>query len=70
MVSTGMLTKRCRSFTLDALRSSVAAYEQDIFTRAETSVLNSRQACLDAHDFEKILNGSPLVSKRVLKEDE
>ncbi|GAB1195902.1 hypothetical protein APSETT444_005167 [Aspergillus pseudonomiae] len=57
------------SFTLDALRSSVAAYEQDIFVRAETSVLNSRQACLDAHDFEKILNGSPLVSKRVLKED-
>ncbi|RAQ58697.1 FAD binding domain protein [Aspergillus flavus] len=57
------------SFTLDALRSSVAAYEQDIFARAETSVLNSRQACLDAHDFEKILNGSPLVSKRVLQED-
>ncbi|KAB8236900.1 FAD-dependent oxidoreductase [Aspergillus alliaceus] len=58
------------SCTLETLQSSVAAYERDSFARAETSVLNSRQACLDAHDFETILKGSPLVSKRVLKEDE
>jgi hypothetical protein len=56
-----------RSFSIDALRSSITAFEKDMFARAEPSVLNSRQACMDAHDFEKILNGSPLVSKRMLK---
>ncbi|KAJ5337711.1 hypothetical protein N7452_004439 [Penicillium brevicompactum] len=49
-----------------ALSSSIAAYENDVFTRAEPSFLNSRQACLDAHDFSKI-EGSPLVGLRSLK---
>lgn len=46
----------------------VAAYEKDVFTRAEPSVVGSRQACLDAHDFARIAN-SPLVAKRELKEE-
>jgi hypothetical protein len=50
----------------EALRSSLAAYEKDVFARAEPSFLNSRQACLDAHDFSKI-EGSPLVGSRDLK---
>ncbi|EAW08965.1 FAD-dependent oxidoreductase [Aspergillus clavatus NRRL 1] len=54
------------SLSSDSLRRSVEQYENDVFTRAGASVLNSRQACLDAHDFQKILNGSPLVAKRVL----
>lgn len=55
-----------RSFDSEALLSSLAAYEDDIFARAEPSFLNSRQACLDAHDFSKI-EGSPLVGLRDLK---
>ncbi|CAG8333695.1 unnamed protein product [Penicillium salamii] len=49
-----------------ALSSSIPAYENDVFTRAEPSFLNSRQACLDAHDFSKI-EGSPLVGVRSLR---
>lgn len=55
-----------RSFDSEALLSSLAAYEDDVFARAEPSFLNSRQACLDAHDFSKI-EGSPLVGLRDLK---
>ncbi|KAF7117638.1 hypothetical protein CNMCM5793_006761 [Aspergillus hiratsukae] len=54
------------SLSSDSLRRSIPAYENDVFRRAEASVLNSRQACLDAHDYPRILNGSPLVAKRVL----
>ncbi|KAJ5817876.1 hypothetical protein N7447_007884 [Penicillium robsamsonii] len=54
------------SFDTEALKSSLAAYENDVFTRAEPSFLNSRQACLDAHDFSKI-EGSPLVGSRDLR---
>ncbi|CAG8280068.1 unnamed protein product [Penicillium nalgiovense] len=61
----------CRpsSFNSGALLSSLAAYENDVFTRAEPSFLNSRQACLDAHDFSKI-EGSPLVGSRDLKKSD
>ncbi|KAF7585455.1 hypothetical protein BBP40_010888 [Aspergillus hancockii] len=56
-----------KSAELDALRSSIAAFEKDMFARAEASVLNSRQACLDAHDFQTILNGSPPEDVNPLK---
>ena len=59
-----------RSTTPEHLRECLNAYENDVYTRAEPSVLNSRQACFDAHDFSAILNGSPLVSARLLKEQE
>ncbi|KAF3387550.1 putative FAD-dependent monooxygenase [Penicillium rolfsii] len=58
------------SFDSETLAKSLAAYKEAIFTRVEPSVLNSRQACLDAHDFAKILDGSPLVAARVLKKEE
>ncbi|KAI3012276.1 hypothetical protein CBS147346_653 [Aspergillus niger] len=57
------------SMSTQALRDALDAYENDVFWRAEPSVLNSRQACVDAHDFTRILDESPLVSARVLKED-
>ncbi|KAI2765745.1 hypothetical protein DTO012A8_9035 [Penicillium roqueforti] len=57
------------SFDSKALLSSLAAYENDVFARAEPSFLNSRQACLDAHDFSKI-EGSPLVGLRDLKKSD
>ncbi|KAJ6150728.1 hypothetical protein N7470_007322 [Penicillium chermesinum] len=56
-----------RSFTSGKLAASLAAYEKALFSRAEPSFLASRQACLDAHDFSKITEGSPLVAARVLK---
>lgn len=62
---TPRLTKT-RALDSVALSSSIAAYENDVFTRANPSFLNSRQACLDAHDFSKI-EGSPLVGMRSLK---
>ncbi|KAJ5915293.1 hypothetical protein N7454_011047 [Penicillium verhagenii] len=48
------------------LALSKAAYEDQIFSRVEPSVLASRQACLDAHDFSQI-KGSPLVTPRIWK---
>ncbi|GAT21245.1 FAD binding domain protein [Aspergillus luchuensis] len=57
------------SMSTQALRDALDVYENDVFRRAEPSVLNSRQACVDAHDFTRILDESPLVSARVLKED-
>ncbi|PWY95968.1 FAD/NAD(P)-binding domain-containing protein [Aspergillus sclerotioniger CBS 115572] len=58
------------SMTTETLRECLSAYENDVYMRAEPSVLNSRQACFDAHDFSAILKGSPLVSARLLKEQE
>jgi len=59
-------TNNSRSFNSETLSASLAGYENDIFARVEPSVLNSRQACLDAHEFSKIVAGSPLVAARVL----
>ncbi|CAI7635372.1 unnamed protein product [Penicillium pancosmium] len=56
------------SFNLPTLSASLAAYEKDIFARVESSFFNSRQACLDAHEFSRI-KGSPLVMARNLKKD-
>ncbi|KAJ5468801.1 hypothetical protein N7475_006553 [Penicillium sp. IBT 31633x] len=58
--------QQASSFDSEVLPISLAAYEKDVFSRAEPSFLNSRQACLDAHDFSKI-KGSPLVTSRELK---
>ncbi|KAJ5131698.1 hypothetical protein N7448_005856 [Penicillium atrosanguineum] len=55
-----------RSFEFEALSTSLAAFEKDIFARVEPSVLKSRQACLDAHQFSKIA-GSPLVTERKIQ---
>ena len=55
------------SYRLENLKTALAAYEKDVFARAGPSVANSRQACLDAHDFSKILGGSPLVAPRDYK---
>jgi hypothetical protein len=57
------------SFNSDTLSKLLDAYQHDIFARVEPSFLNSRQACLDAHDFSKILAGSPLVAPRLLKRE-
>ncbi|PYH42939.1 FAD-dependent oxidoreductase, partial [Aspergillus saccharolyticus JOP 1030-1] len=54
-----------RSLSTDDLRQSLQRYENDVLARAGPSVVNSRQACLDAHEFARIVDGSPLVSARL-----
>lgn len=49
----------------DSLRKCLDAYEGDVFVRAQPCVLGSRQACLDAHDFARIKDGSPFVARRL-----
>ncbi|KAJ5370090.1 FAD-dependent monooxygenase [Penicillium cataractarum] len=61
--------KNPKSFDSDTLSNSLDAYKHEIFARVEPSFLNSRQACLDAHDFSRILAGSPLVAARILKKE-
>ena len=41
-------------------------YEDELYSRAPDAVLRSRQAALDAHIFEAIIEGSPLVGPRVV----
>jgi hypothetical protein len=55
------------SFHPDVLSALLAAYENGVFARAEPSAPKSRQARLDAHDFSRIVEGSPLVAAQVLK---
>ncbi|OBT70323.1 hypothetical protein VE03_00190 [Pseudogymnoascus sp. 23342-1-I1] len=44
----------------------IERYAAEMIPRARVAVLNSRRACLDAHDHEKICETSPLVSRRVI----
>lgn len=48
-----------------AMEKALEAYDQDVFARGRPCVLSARQACLDAHDFPRITEESPLISKRV-----
>ncbi|KAJ5489540.1 FAD-dependent monooxygenase, partial [Penicillium diatomitis] len=59
------LKKACTS-DAETLSKSLDAFNKHVFARVEASVLNSRRACLDAHDFTKIVAGSPLVAAREL----
>ncbi|KAK5116870.1 hypothetical protein LTR85_009130 [Meristemomyces frigidus] len=46
------------------LKGACDAYEREMIARTHLAVLASRQACLDAHDHERVNERSPLVSKR------
>ena len=48
------------------LQDAIDAYEKEMIQRAGPAVLTSRRACLDAHDYEKITDQSPLISRRVM----
>ncbi|KAI5362513.1 putative FAD-binding domain, FAD/NAD(P)-binding domain superfamily [Septoria linicola] len=52
-----------------AFRDAVDRYENEVVARTETAVLASRQACLDAHNFERINDDSPLIRKRIMRAD-
>ncbi|KAI9805760.1 MAG: hypothetical protein M1833_005253 [Piccolia ochrophora] len=49
--------------------SAIGAYESEMFGRSRLAVLASRQACLDAHEYARISEESPLISKRAVVPD-
>ena len=52
------------------MKDSILAYEEAMIARTRPAVLASRRAAMDAHDYKRIDENSPLVSKRViLRED-
>jgi 2-polyprenyl-6-methoxyphenol hydroxylase-like FAD-dependent oxidoreductase len=46
-----------------------AAYESEMIERKEIAVLASRRACLDAHEYARIDERSPLVKRRMMRTD-
>ncbi|KAG7007302.1 FAD-dependent monooxygenase [Physcia stellaris] len=50
----------------NGLKKVIDAYEREMMTRTGPAVLTSRRACLDAHDYKKITDKSPLVSRRAI----
>ncbi|KAH7122024.1 hypothetical protein B0J13DRAFT_566847 [Dactylonectria estremocensis] len=49
---------------LNILRGALDAYEDEVIKRARPGVLASRRACLDAHEWSRINNRSPLLTRR------
>ena len=49
-----------------SLEQLVSAYEVEMVARTRPAVLASRRACLDAHDYKRITEKSPLVSRRAI----
>lgn len=48
------------------VRSALDRYEDRVVARARPAVMASRQACLDAHNWQRINTQSPLLSKRTM----
>lgn len=48
---------------------AVERYESEMIGRTELAVLASRQACLDAHNWSRLNDRSPLVRRRLMKAD-
>ena len=52
------------------LHEAINAYESEMIRRAGPAVLNSRQACVDAHNYACINDQSPLISRRSIVTEE
>ena len=48
-----------------AVDEGIQQYTKEMLTRTRPAVLNSRQACLDAHHYEAINDDSPLIKRRI-----
>lgn len=53
----------------DSFEDARAAYESEMVERAEIAVLASRRACLDAHEYARVDERSPLVKRRMMRSD-
>jgi hypothetical protein len=51
----------------DSPAAALKTYTSGMVERAATAVLKSRQACLDAHSYERINDDSPLIQKRAIR---
>ncbi|KAK0386553.1 hypothetical protein NLU13_6388 [Sarocladium strictum] len=51
----------------EELLQACRRYTEEMIERTAPAVLNSRQACLDAHTYERINESSPLIMKRVVR---
>ncbi|KAL1972577.1 hypothetical protein VTN31DRAFT_6991 [Thermomyces dupontii] len=60
----GHLLKQ-KDVPFDDIAAGLRQYDEDILVRGRASVINSRQACLDAHDYANLTEQSPLVARRV-----
>lgn len=50
------------------LQEAINTYETEVRKRTAPAVLLSRQACLDAHDWDKVMaGGSPLLARRAVQ---
>jgi hypothetical protein len=49
------------------LRTVLDIYEDEVITRVRPGVLASRRACMDAHEWSKINEKSPLLSRRAMR---
>lgn len=54
---------------MSKLREAIDAYEGTVVARSRPAVLASRQACLDAHQWDSINEKSPLLSRRDMRLD-
>lgn len=48
------------------LRAALDRYEDRVVARTRPAVLASRQACIDAHQWDRINEKSPLLSRRLM----
>ncbi|KAL9012794.1 MAG: hypothetical protein Q9173_002469 [Seirophora scorigena] len=48
------------------LKQAIDTYEAEMIQRTAPAVLTSRRACLDAHQYDRINDQSPIVSRRVM----
>jgi 2-polyprenyl-6-methoxyphenol hydroxylase-like FAD-dependent oxidoreductase len=53
----------------EPFKAAIQRYESDAIARGEYSVLASRRACLDAHDFKRINDDSPLINQQPHRDD-
>jgi 2-polyprenyl-6-methoxyphenol hydroxylase-like FAD-dependent oxidoreductase len=53
----------------DEFEIARAAYENEMIERKGVAVLASRRACLDAHEYARINENSPLVKRRMMRTD-
>ncbi|KAM0805876.1 hypothetical protein BDR22DRAFT_968578 [Usnea florida] len=55
-----------RTTSKPSLRGAIDDYEREMIERTAPAVLTSRRACLDAHDYKRISDQSPLISRRAI----
>ncbi|MCJ1251677.1 hypothetical protein MMC30_008912 [Trapelia coarctata] len=49
-----------------SMQAAIATFAEEMDVRCRTAVLASRQACLDAHEHERINDTSPLIARRAI----